>query len=87
MIVPDDLVAALVTDARARLHFLGFPPSKRRTILYWITGAKRPETRARRIAETVRLAADNWSAAPTSPPRMSVRERTLASSVRRRSAA
>ena len=59
MVMPDDLVAALATDTRARHHFDGFPPSRRMMILYWIKSAKRPETRARRIAETVRLAADN----------------------------
>jgi uncharacterized protein YdeI (YjbR/CyaY-like superfamily) len=61
MVVPDDLVAALAADERARLHFEGFPPSTRKAILYWIKSAKRAETRARRIAETVRLAADNRS--------------------------
>jgi uncharacterized protein YdeI (YjbR/CyaY-like superfamily) len=59
MIVPDDVVAALATDERARLHFQGFPPSRRKIILYWIASAKRAETRARRVAETVRLAADH----------------------------
>lgn len=59
MILPDDLVAALATDERARRHFEGFTPSRTRMILYWIKSAKRAETRARRIAETVRLAADN----------------------------
>lgn len=48
---PEDLVAALATDERM--------------ILYWIKSAKRAETRARRIAETVRLAAGNQS--PGSP--------------------
>lgn len=62
--MPDDLIAALATDERARLHFEGFAPSTRRMILYWIKSAKRAETRARRIAETVRLAADNR------PPRL-----------------
>ncbi len=59
MILPEDLVAALATDERARLHFEGLTPSRTRMILYWIKSAKRAETRARRIAETVRLAADN----------------------------
>lgn len=59
MIVPDDLAAALATQERARLHFEGFTPSRKKMILHWIKSAKRAETRARRIAETVRLAADN----------------------------
>jgi uncharacterized protein YdeI (YjbR/CyaY-like superfamily) len=57
--LPDDLVAALATDERAQRHFEGFTPSRRRMILHRIKSAKRAETQARRIAETVRLAADN----------------------------
>jgi uncharacterized protein YdeI (YjbR/CyaY-like superfamily) len=57
LIVPPDLQAALAADPQADEHFCAFPPSTRRTILEWITLAKRPETRARRIAETVARAA------------------------------
>lgn len=53
---PDDLDAALATlDAAAK--FASFPPSSRRAILEWIVTAKRPDTRAKRIGETARLAA------------------------------
>jgi uncharacterized protein YdeI (YjbR/CyaY-like superfamily) len=55
--VPDDLEAALAKNAKARSAFEGFTPGARKQILYWISTAKRPETRARRLAETVRLAA------------------------------
>ncbi|QNH62619.1 YdeI/OmpD-associated family protein [Hymenobacter sediminicola] len=58
-IVPDDLAAALATDAQAARHFAAFSPSARKMILTWVLGAKQPETRARRIAETVRMAALN----------------------------
>jgi uncharacterized protein YdeI (YjbR/CyaY-like superfamily) len=61
MILPADLAAALATDERAQLNFERFPPSRRKMILYWITSARRAETRARRIAEAVRLAADDRS--------------------------
>jgi uncharacterized protein YdeI (YjbR/CyaY-like superfamily) len=57
--VPDDLAAALASDAAATANFAGFSASSRRPILYWIKSARRPETRARRIAETVGLAASN----------------------------
>ncbi len=57
LILPDDLVAALAQDEQARRHFDAFPPSSKKTILYWIKSAKRAGTRQRRIAETVRLAA------------------------------
>jgi uncharacterized protein YdeI (YjbR/CyaY-like superfamily) len=53
---PPDLVAALDAEPAARGHWDGFSPSSRKSILWWIVSAKRPETRARRIAETVRMA-------------------------------
>lgn len=56
---PADLAAALKRSPAAGRYFAAFPPSARRGILEWIKQAKRPETRARRIAETVRLAAGN----------------------------
>jgi uncharacterized protein YdeI (YjbR/CyaY-like superfamily) len=59
LIIPEDFEAALATDEPARRHFAAFPPSAKRAILYWIKSAKRPDTRQRRIAETVRLAAQN----------------------------
>jgi uncharacterized protein YdeI (YjbR/CyaY-like superfamily) len=55
--VPADLAAALQSEPGARSAFEGFAPSARKVILGWIAVAKRPETRARRIAETARLAA------------------------------
>ncbi|MGD9701014.1 MAG: YdeI family protein [Acidimicrobiia bacterium] len=59
LIVPEDLLAALSRDEQAQRHFDAFPPSAKKMILYWIKSAKRPETRQRRVTETVRLAADN----------------------------
>jgi len=59
LIVPDDLVAALALNREAQRHFDVFTPSAKNMVLYWIASAKRAETRRRRIAETVRLAADN----------------------------
>ena len=57
--VPDDLAAALANYPDARAHFDAFPRSARFGILGWIALAKRPETRAKRIAETARLAQEN----------------------------
>ncbi|WP_460662228.1 YdeI/OmpD-associated family protein [Kribbella swartbergensis] len=62
LIVPADLQAALDENPVADKHFRAFPPSARRTILEWITLAKRPETRARRIRQTVDQAALNQRA-------------------------
>ncbi|WP_457067781.1 YdeI/OmpD-associated family protein [Hymenobacter sp. UYAg731] len=55
--VPEDLAAALAADAAAARHFAAFSLSARKMILTWVLGARQPETRARRVAETVRLAA------------------------------
>jgi uncharacterized protein YdeI (YjbR/CyaY-like superfamily) len=57
--VPKDLATALAGYPNARRHFDAFPPSARRGILHWIDSAKRPETRARRVEQTARLAEDD----------------------------
>jgi uncharacterized protein YdeI (YjbR/CyaY-like superfamily) len=59
LVVPDDLRAALNATPPATKHFGAFPRSVKRGILEWIASAKRPETRAKRILETVTLAARN----------------------------
>jgi uncharacterized protein YdeI (YjbR/CyaY-like superfamily) len=56
---PADLVAALAAYPSAAHHFEAFPRSVKRGILEWTHTAKRPQTRAARIAETARLAAVN----------------------------
>jgi uncharacterized protein YdeI (YjbR/CyaY-like superfamily) len=53
---PPDLVRALARSPKARRTFEAFPRSTRRRLLEWIEGAKRPETRAKRIEETARMA-------------------------------
>lgn len=57
--MPDDLAAALAANPSAQAYFTAFPPSSKKAILWWIATARRAETRARRVAETVRLAAEN----------------------------
>ena len=57
--LPPDLDAALAANPAARQYWDAFPRSVKRGILEWIANARRPETRARRVEETVRLAADN----------------------------
>ncbi len=59
LVEPDDLAVALDSSPDARRHWDAFPPSTRRGILEWILSAKRPETRARRIADTAEAAAEN----------------------------
>lgn len=62
--VPADLQAALKTNAKAKAAFDGFSPSHRREYIEWITDAKRPETREKRLATTVEWLAEgkarNW---------------------------
>ena len=58
LIEPHELAAALDAVPAARESWDRFSPSARKAILQWIATAKRPETRAKRISETVRLAAE-----------------------------
>jgi hypothetical protein len=51
--VPDDLAAALAADERAAAAFERLSYTHRREHVEWVTEAKRPETRRRRVAETV----------------------------------
>jgi uncharacterized protein YdeI (YjbR/CyaY-like superfamily) len=60
--VPDDLREALDLNAAAAGYFDAFPPSSKRIILEWIAQTKNPETRRRRVDETVELAAQNTRA-------------------------
>ena len=57
--IPPDLAKALRGHEKALANFRRFPPSQRRGIIGWIVAAKRPETRAKRVAETAQLAAWN----------------------------
>jgi hypothetical protein len=55
--------AALKKNAKARKTFESFPPSHRREYVEWIAGAKREETRQRRIATAVEWMAEGKSQA------------------------
>lgn len=58
--LPPDLIATFEgAPAVARTHFDAFPRSVKRAILEWIQSAKKPETRKKRIEETVALAEKN----------------------------
>jgi uncharacterized protein YdeI (YjbR/CyaY-like superfamily) len=52
--VPAELRRALRADPEARRAFDGRPPSEKKLWAYWVMSAKKPETRARRVAETVK---------------------------------
>jgi uncharacterized protein YdeI (YjbR/CyaY-like superfamily) len=56
--MPGDFAAALTANAAAQASFDGFAPSARRDYLEWVIEAKRPETRAKRIAQAVEWLAE-----------------------------
>lgn len=53
LVVPDDLSERLKASPAAERFFMTAAPSYRRNVLRWIARAKRPETRDKRISETV----------------------------------
>ena len=61
VVVPKDLAARLAKNAKARATFEGFPYSKKNDYVTWINGAKREETRAKRLATTVEQLAEGKS--------------------------
>ncbi len=59
LIVPVDLKQALAANETADRNFEAFSDSSKKNILFWIGSAKRPETRLKRIEQTVSSAAQN----------------------------
>jgi uncharacterized protein YdeI (YjbR/CyaY-like superfamily) len=55
-IVPDDFAAALARNRKAKAGFEALSPFVRKQFLYRLNSAKRPETRAKRIAELMAAA-------------------------------
>ena len=62
--VPADLKKALAANAKAATTFKAFAPSHRRAYLDWISEAKQPATRERRLQTTIEWLAEgkqqNW---------------------------
>lgn len=56
-IMPDDLQTALNRDAKAKRQFEGLDSHNRYAIIYRVQDAKKPETRAERIAKYVSMLA------------------------------
>jgi uncharacterized protein YdeI (YjbR/CyaY-like superfamily) len=56
--VPQDLCAAIDAVPAARATFDGFPPSCQRDYVEWVTEAKRDETRAKRLNQSVEWLAE-----------------------------
>jgi uncharacterized protein YdeI (YjbR/CyaY-like superfamily) len=59
LVIPSDLKKALSTNKKALENFKNFAPSYRRLYIGWISAAKRPETREKRIKQTVKWSAEN----------------------------
>lgn len=59
LILPEDLKLAFTQNQAAFSYWSVFPRSVKRGILEWIKTAKKPETRARRIKDTVSKAERN----------------------------
>lgn len=57
--IPPDLEKCLAANKTAYKYFNEFPRSAKRAILFWVTNAKKPETRAKRIQETIKSASKN----------------------------
>lgn len=61
---PADLMTALRKNKKALTNFKKYPPSHKKEYILWIEEAKREETRAKRIQQTVELVAEgkqrNW---------------------------
>lgn len=52
-IIPKDLQEAFDKNPKAFENYQNFAPSYRKSYLYWINQAKRPETRKKRISEII----------------------------------
>ena len=63
LLIPDDLACALKENEAANQAFDAFSKSAKKVILLLIKTAKRQEARAKRVNETVRLAAKGLKAA------------------------
>jgi uncharacterized protein YdeI (YjbR/CyaY-like superfamily) len=61
LIVPPELARAIRADPNARTHWPAYSASARKTFLYVLNSAKRPETRARRIQAIVDVVSRNVS--------------------------
>ena len=55
---PQDVLAALAKNRKAKATFDAFPPSARRDYVDWIVDAKREETRRKRLAQAVEWMAE-----------------------------
>lgn len=62
LVIPDDLQKAFDKNPQAFENYSNFAPSYRKSYLSWIHQAKRPETRKKRISETIKYCKENKKA-------------------------
>jgi uncharacterized protein YdeI (YjbR/CyaY-like superfamily) len=64
LVIPKELTSALARNRKAKAAFAAFPPSHKREYAEWIAGAKRDETRDRRVKAAVEMISEgksrNW---------------------------
>jgi uncharacterized protein YdeI (YjbR/CyaY-like superfamily) len=58
----------LRADERASAFFEAQPPSYRRAAIHWVTSAKRPETRERRLVQLIEYSAAGRTVPPLTRP-------------------
>jgi uncharacterized protein YdeI (YjbR/CyaY-like superfamily) len=58
-IVPQDLQLAFKANPQAEKYYESFSRTYRKSYLYWLNEAKRPQTRQARISEIIRLCQAN----------------------------
>ncbi|WP_347374511.1 YdeI/OmpD-associated family protein [Aequorivita sp. Q41] len=59
LIIPKDLQKSFQGNPLAYSNYKKFPPSSRKSYLYWLYQAKREDTRAKRISEIITLCEKN----------------------------
>jgi uncharacterized protein YdeI (YjbR/CyaY-like superfamily) len=59
LIIPIDLKQALEANETANQYFEAFSKTSKKNILFWIESAKRPQTKLKRIEQTINSAAQN----------------------------
>ncbi len=57
--VPSELKKALTGNKAAKRYFDSLAPSYRKQFIWWITSAKRGDTRRKRVTEAIRLLSEN----------------------------
>ena len=72
LLVPPDLQKLFDKNKTAAGYWEKFPPSAKRGILEWILNAKKPETRLKRIQQTVELAEKKYQSQFSRPENLNI---------------